>query len=354
MQNATIIHSMKNKKLLVYGQGQIFKEFAQNNPLFQELDIRFCSDIKYLSVPPPLCPKNHIKYITPYEINDFISEYDAVLITLKDYAPIIDFLRYEMNISKDIYYLKDDEIKPAIYNENLEIIKSLHKIAAYMQNIEAKHNKGNAVYNMRQKFAAQETFDYINSNPNADNAIWFDDRFDLLNFALSKVQEASLSKSGNFLEFGVFRGESINYCAKKIPQTVFYGFDSFEGLPDDWHGHVMTKGAFSLNGNMPDVLPNVKLIKGLFKDTLPKFLFENPQFAAFIHIDCDIYSSAKDIFSLLETYIVKDTIMVFDEYFNYPAWKDHEFKAFQEYVNENDIKYEYIGFSNIGAAVKIL
>jgi hypothetical protein len=41
--------------------------------------------------------------------------------------------------------------------------------------------------------------------------------------------------------------------------------------------------------------------------------------------------------------IVPGTVIVFDEYWNYPNWKEHEFKAFQEFVNKVGLEYEYLG-----------
>ena len=79
---------------------------------------------------------------------------------------------------------------------------------------------------------------------------------------------------------------------------------------------------------------------------LPKFLVENHESVAFLHIDSDLYSSAKTVLNLLRERIVVNTIIVFDDYFNYPNWQKGEFKAFQEFVKENNIRYEYMGFTS--------
>lgn len=73
-----------------------------------------------------------------------------------------------------------------------------------------------------------------------------------------------------------------------------------------------------------------------------------------MHIDCDLYNSTKTIFDNLAPRIKSGTIIVFDEYFNYPNWQQHEYKAFQEFVEDNNIKYEYIAIGYGQAAVKIL
>ena len=73
------------------------------------------------------------------------------------------------------------------------------------------------------------------------------------------------------MEFGVWMGSSINRIAAHNPHVVeIFGFDSFEGLPEDWSG-PWVKGSFDMNGQMPAVRPNVKLFKGWFSDTIPLF-----------------------------------------------------------------------------------
>jgi hypothetical protein len=89
---------------------------------------------------------------------------------------------------------------------------------------------------------------------------------------------------------------------------------------------------------------NVDLIVGWFDQQLPHFLLEHPREpVSFLHIDCDLYSSTKTVFSLLADRIVPGTIIVFDEYFNYPGWRVHEFLAFQEFVSARGVHYEYVG-----------
>ena len=97
-----------------------------------------------------------------------------------------------------------------------------------------------------------------------------------------------------------------------------------------------------MNGNAPQVNENVRLVKGWFNETLPAFVKEHAEPCAFIHVDCDLYSSTKTIFDNLKNQIVSGTVIAFDEYFNYPGWQEGEYKAFMEYVEENNIEFEYI------------
>jgi len=132
-----------------------------------------------------------------------------------------------------------------------------------------------------------------------------------------------------------------------------HGFDSFEGLPEAWFGKF-GEGSFSPPGEIPTYPKNVRLHKGLFSDTAPKFASQYPGQIAFLHIDCDLYSSTMDVFGALGDRIAKGTVIQFDEYYNYPGWQHHEFKAFQELVAERSLSYEYIGYAIRGYSVSVL
>lgn len=148
-----------------------------------------------------------------------------------------------------------------------------------------------------------------------------------------------------WLEFGVFSGRTINYISKFTTDTV-YGFDSFEGLPEDWRDKF-NKGTFSSNGNMPTVRENVELIKGWFSDTLPDFIKTHNKKISFLHMDADLYSSTKCIFDNVKDYIDDDCVIIFDELVNYPGFDSDkgELKAFYEFITENDVDYEWIGMN---------
>jgi hypothetical protein len=167
----------------------------------------------------------------------------------------------------------------------------------------------------------------------------------LLDYAIKKV-----SVGGLWMEFGVFTGTSIRKIATRI-----FGFDSFWGLPEDWT-NFQKKGRFSLKGSMPTNLPsNVKLVKGWFSETLPEFLKKHKEPVGFLHIDCDLYSSTNMVLTHLRNRIKKGTIIVFDEFFNFPNWQEHEYKAFMEFIEKNQYEYEFLGFasSHFSVAIRI-
>jgi len=151
----------------------------------------------------------------------------------------------------------------------------------------------------------------------------------------------------------VFQGGTIRYIAMRRPKVDVHGFDSFEGLPEAWSGFSMDKGAFARSGKLPRVPKNVTLHKGWFDATLPGWLKANSGQVAFLHVDCDLYSSTKTIFEGLSSRIIVGTVIVFDEYFGYPNWKNHEYKAFQEFVAEHQVTYEYLVYARTQVAVKI-
>jgi len=181
------------------------------------------------------------------------------------------------------------------------------------------------------------------------NAQRFPNALSLLDYAV-----ACAPASGMVLEFGVGSGTSINHIANQMLGRRVYGFDSFEGLPEDWRPGF-PRGTF--RASAPEVLDNIELIVGWFDQTLPDFVADkDAEPVALLHVDCDLYSSTRTIFKFLGDRIQPGTIIVFDEYFNYPEWRGHEFRAFQEFVAARGVGYEYIGLvpTYQQAAVRIL
>lgn len=162
-------------------------------------------------------------------------------------------------------------------------------------------------------------------------------------------------KNGLMLEFGVCSGKTINFIAALNSFNTIYGFDSFLGLPDNWKPTV-PKGTFKLlnNSTMPPLLANVQIIEGLFEDTLPAFVekIEN-SFISFIHIDCDLYVSTQTVFKHLKNNIRKGTIILFDEYFNYDGWENHEHKAFMEFIKSTELSFRYIAYNRFHEQVLV-
>lgn len=164
------------------------------------------------------------------------------------------------------------------------------------------------------------------------------------------MQAAELQ--GCFCEFGVYRGESLRLIAKRIPKRVVHGFDSFEGLPQDWrHGF----GASSFKTAVPRFSQrNIHLHVGLFEDTVPKFVDSLSEDIAFVHIDCDIYSSTRTVLDLIIPRLKSGAVLLFDEYFNYPGWEEHEHKAWTESMQLNGRTFQYAAYNRVGEQVMVI
>jgi hypothetical protein len=141
--------------------------------------------------------------------------------------------------------------------------------------------------------------------------------------------------------------------ARRVGKQVLHGFDSFQGLPERWSGFSLGSAAFNVNGRLPRVPANVRLHPGWFDASLPPWLAEHPGPVAFIHVDCDLYSSTRTAFELLADRMQVGTVILFDEYFNYPNWRNHEHRAFQEHVQKHGVTYEYLAYARQQVLVRL-
>lgn len=153
----------------------------------------------------------------------------------------------------------------------------------------------------------------------------------------------AVAVDGSFLEFGVYKGASVNYIATRRPDKTIHGFDSFEGLQEAW-GHN-PKNSFSLGSKLPRVRSNVSLYKGYFEKTLPEWQQKNSEKVALLHVDCDLYSSTKTVFDCLRDCLQIGTVIVFDDYFNFPGWEEDGHRVLTDFAKETNLQYEYLGYA---------
>lgn len=210
----------------------------------------------------------------------------------------------------------------------------LHKYFAHDLNLEL------------QAMARREAALYVREHMAA--AIMYADRWDLLEAAASEAVQ-----DGLFLEFGVEKGASANFIAKRMKEGgALHAFDSFEGLPEGWQGTLETRGSFGRGGAIPKLAPNITVYKGWFTETLPEFCRRNQNAGiALLHVDCDLYSSTATVLAHAGNLLRPGSIVIFDEYFNYHGWQNHEFKAWQEFIAARQVKYAYRGFCARGGHV---
>jgi O-methyltransferase len=140
----------------------------------------------------------------------------------------------------------------------------------------------------------------------------------------------------DYLEFGVANGDSIRHWMhlSTHPESRFFGFDTFEGLPEPWKhvGGSTPIGTFSANGQ-PPIVENesrVRFVKGLFQDTIPGFTQAfQPCNQLVLHMDADLYSSTLYVLASLNGLLGPGTIVLFDEFDSF----DNEFRALDDFVS---------------------
>jgi hypothetical protein len=182
---------------------------------------------------------------------------------------------------------------------------------------------------------------------------------DVLRFSSDHVEI-----EGAILEMGTGAAKTTNFLAALNPKQTVHTFDSYKGLPEDWDkgvgSRIINKGSFCLrdpNSNyLPPVLNNVIIHVGDFEDVLPKFKkqkLKNNHPIALLNIDCDIYSSTKIVFDILGDNIVPGTIIHLDELYNYPNYKQGEWKALQEFVQRKGYTLEFLAFNAVHEQVVV-
>lgn len=150
-----------------------------------------------------------------------------------------------------------------------------------------------------------------------------------------------------YLEYGVAAGESFRWWLQHNthPDSRFFGFDTFDGLPEKW-------GSFYAKGDMKFAMPEQtdirgQFIKGLFQDSLPAFIETNRQLLSsparkIILLDADLYSATIYTLSQLYPLLHKGDIILFDEF----SVAMHEFKAFTEFTGNFYVTLKPLGAVN--------
>ncbi len=171
-------------------------------------------------------------------------------------------------------------------------------------------------------------------------------RFQLIDLVLARLS----SVPGDVFEFGVAGGESFLYFLERCPNRRIYGFDSFEGLPEDWW--TRPKGTFRSAPPQFDN-PNALLVNGLFEKSIPEFASNWHGHAALLHVDCDLYSSTITCLRYLLPSCTVGSIVLFDEYYNYPGFSQHEWLAWRQARIGFGITASCLGYDGRRAAFQI-
>tara|TARA_Y100001958_G_C21182981_1_gene512530 strand:+ start:486 stop:1181 length:696 start_codon:yes stop_codon:yes gene_type:complete len=188
---------------------------------------------------------------------------------------------------------------------------------------------------------------------NLRNIPLFDNRSQMYDYLNQSIIN---NKPIDYLEFGVFEGYTIKYWSKinKDSNSRFYGFDTFEGLPESWGNNIygLDKNTFDTKGKMPKMNDKrVSFIKGLFQNTLPKFMktFKNRNHLI-IHNDSDLYSSTLFTLTNSNEILTPGTIIIFDEFMSIL----HEFRALEDYCSSYMRKYKVVAAANLYSQIVII
>ncbi len=185
----------------------------------------------------------------------------------------------------------------------------------------------------------------------ARNNVFIDVRQPYFDMVFRKAR--SMQIEGDYLEFGVFQGNSFILAARLaqkygMNKMRYFAFDSFEGLPEG-EGQCFHRGDYccSEQGFMHMVgkagvrLHKVVLVKGWYDKSLTVGTKKRYQLdrAAVIHVDCDLYSSTKIVLPFIEDLLQKGTILIFDDWYAFHNQADikefGEQKAFNEWPLRN-------------------
>jgi hypothetical protein len=214
-----------------------------------------------------------------------------------------------------------------------------------------------------EALACRETAEYIVQHPElykahqimAPDGKEYANANDVVNWALDRSPT-----NGMALEFGVGHGRTFKLTAKR---RYIHGFDSFKGLPEAWRSGL-PKGTFSNAGlSLPAIQKYVddgkgRLWHGLFEDTIPEFVQEyGVQLADrgidYLHVDSDLYSSAVTVLTSLAEFLKPGSIILFDEYWNFPGWQldgRGEHAALMEW---DHVGWEYLAYNPVGQEVVV-
>jgi O-methyltransferase len=149
----------------------------------------------------------------------------------------------------------------------------------------------------------------------------------------------------DYVEFGVYRGESIKYWSKinEHEQSRFYGFDTFTGLPEEWKKFCcdMPVGALDCGGEVPVVDDGrIQFIKGLYQDTLDTFLSQfSPRSQLVLHDDSDLYSSTLFVLTRCHSLLTPDAVIIFDDFSSVL----NQFRAIKDYCAAYRRNYKVLG-----------
>ena len=173
---------------------------------------------------------------------------------------------------------------------------------------------------------------------------------------------------GDYFEFGLWRGKTFLYAFEmkrryRCENMRLWGFDSFQGLPaiDDSRDNIWHAGQFACSEpEFRDILRRARvpeqdyeLIPGYYEDSLNSRTHDRlaGRSAAIVYIDCDLYSSTKQVLEFVNPFLVNGSVVCFDDYYNYKASPEQgEQLAITEFLNkQSDLNFiSWFDYSPLG------
>ncbi len=148
-----------------------------------------------------------------------------------------------------------------------------------------------------------------------------------------------------YLEFGVHRGTSMRYWSSvlKHPEAKLHGFDSFEGLPEDFDvDGPIVESTHDRKGAIPQIDDSrVKFFKGWFEEVLSTYQLPEHDVLVIV-LDADLYLSTLCALNHLRPYIKPGTFIYFDEL----SRLDHEPRAFARFMKESGLRFRLVSIEN--------
>lgn len=153
-------------------------------------------------------------------------------------------------------------------------------------------------------------------------------------------------EKGLILDIGCMMGGSSFIISKSSPHNKIIAYDTFEGFKDN---DKYYKKNFFIYKDIKNVILNSKLLKlknlKIVKGYFPTKKSLNYNKIKFAHVDVNTYNSTKKIFFYLKKRIIKNGIIVFDDYgiygnFNVTFFLD---KIKNKFNHEFHFVYNFMG-----------
>jgi hypothetical protein len=185
----------------------------------------------------------------------------------------------------------------------------------------------------------------------------------------------------DIVQFGVFSGASMAYIHEyykehSIPYGIMWGFDSFEGLPDEqkgiqihqdwskgsfdarkWFGLTPTEIIDRLYADFDDfgMKDKVVLRPGFFDTSLNAALGDRMNSFSFIDVDCDLYISAYQALDWIfrNKLAVPGTIIYYDDWADGQRCNGGEHKAHHELVQKYGVRTKLL-YEGANVAFKVI